>query len=223
MKKIILAFLLSAISASMVLAAQSSSFYFTSALLQSIYKFNEAHQVMSKSLDREDKAIALREMEKSISLMNEAKNIIRPWISESDDRIKRPASAIDQGLDVFIADAKTALSFVERANRGETVGEDEGIDYAVEGEKREDAAYLNMGSEIAKYDPQGLSNSERRKLLLRIFVLFDKDLKKYRFHPTEVTEVTIGISALESRLEGKKVEENPYFKMLIDGEPPFKK
>ena len=178
---------------------------------------------MSTSLDSEDKAIAMRAMEKSISLMNEAKSIIRPYVNDADDKIRRPAQAIDQGIEVFMGDAKTTLSFYERAVRGETVGEDEGIAYAVEGEKREDAAYLNMGSEIAKYAPEGLSNSERRKLLLRIFFLFDKDLKKYRFHPTEVTEVTIGISALESRLEGKDVEKNPYFKMLIEGEKPFKK
>lgn len=112
---------------------------------------------------------------------------------------------------------------MERAKRGETMDEEGAISNALEGEKREDAAYLNMGSEIAKYIPEGLTKKERGLLLFRIDLLFGKELKQYRFRPTEVTELTIGISALESRLQGKIVEQNPYFKMLIEGEEPFKK
>jgi len=180
------------LSVTAVAAAQSKSFYFTSALLQSIYKFNQANY-------------------------EEAKGIIHPWVTDPDEKIQRTAQALDRGFEVFIENVKLVSSLMGRPD-------DEGtISYAIEGEKREDAAYLNMGSEIAKYIPEGLSKKERGLLLFRIDLLFGKELKQYRFHPTEATELTIGLSALESRLQGKNVEANPYFKILIDGEPPFRK
>ena len=221
MKKPILVLILLAVSASVALAAQSRAYYFTMAMLQSVYQFNEANEFMQKSTDTEDKAAAANLIGRSVSTMKKAKSIIQPWLNDADNKITRPADAIDRGLDVFLADAATLSSFLERAKRGENVGEEEGIAYAMEGEKRQDAAYLNMGSAIANYSPEGLTKKERGQLLMRIFILFDKELKKYRFHPTEVTEVVIGISALESRLQGKDIEKNPYFKMLLNGEAPF--
>lgn len=222
MKKLLLLFIFSIILSSAVFAS-SKAFDFTGAALQSVYKFDEAVALMRKSNDMEDKTAAAKFLSQSLGRLRDARSLIRPYVDDLDEGISRTASALNQGFEVFYSDAEFLEEVLEKAKKGEMLGEEEGINFAIEGEKRENDAYLNMGSALANYRAEGLSQQETRKLLTRISFLFGQQLKKYRFYPTEVTELTIGISALESRLQGKDIAKNPYFEMLMKGEKPFPK
>jgi len=215
MKKLILIILLLLIGSTVSLAAHTKQFNFLETMIVAMDNLEEGRETLVKANDMEDRAGYAREVSKVQSAWKFAQRIIRPYVNDTDEKIRETASTLDQGLDAFIRSADYYVSLSERAKRGQIPDEEETITALKEGEAREDEAYQRMGSAIASFIPDKLTKSERGFLAFKIDLAFSKPFKVYRFHPNEVTKIVIAMAAFEGRLLGKKVGENPFYQPLF--------
>lgn len=215
MKKLILVLLLLLIGSTVALAAHTKQFNFLETMIVAMDNLEEGRETLAKANDLEDRAVYAREVSKVQNAWKFAQRIIRPYVNDADEKIRETASTLDRGLDAFIRSAEYYVSLSERAKRGEIPDEEEVINAAREGEAREDEAYQKMGSAIASFIPDKLTKSERGFLAFKVDLAFKKPFKVYRFHPNEVTKIVVAMAAFEGRLQGKKVEDNPFYEPLL--------
>ncbi|MBN2057211.1 MAG: hypothetical protein JW782_00215 [Candidatus Saganbacteria bacterium] len=187
------------------LAADSHSqeYYFVAAVLQSVYQYEQGRMVMAGDGEEQDLAEQVEAIRSGIAQWREGRRVIKPHLEDDVLRRRALAAAVDDGLAVYISNAERTAALLERSGGGWLSDEDALIDEGLDMEADEDNAMLMMSKKLSAYVPARLSKQERAQLLLRIDLLFAKQLKNYRLRPDLVDELIPAVADLESRLKDK--------------------
>ncbi|MCU0641347.1 MAG: hypothetical protein MUC35_04585 [Candidatus Margulisbacteria bacterium] len=182
-------------------AARSKDFFFSAALLQSLYQYEKGRELIASFDDAKGLEYQVKLLNKGMAEWRQGREIIKPYLEAVDPNYQSIATTVDNGLDLFLDHGEKTVYALERTIRGEMLSEEEMQAQGGDQEDAEDQAYTAIGNAVAGYAPTGLSKQERGILLFRIDLLFGRSLRQYRQDQTKVNEIVAGIAKFEKSLK----------------------